>query len=106
MPNIKSQGCFGMRPIVAFTSDQSHYSIKKAIHWLGIGMDNLIIVKTDKKGCMNIDDLIQNIENVINSNRQPFFVNATAGTTGTCFFISISCKLSKIFIVLVSFGRF
>lgn len=82
VPNIKTAGCFGSKPLVAFTSDQSHYSIQKAVHWLGIGTDNLITIKTDEFGCMSIDNLIENIESVIRSNRVPFFVNATAATTG------------------------
>lgn len=73
MPNIKSTGCFGLKTLVAFTSDDSHYSIQKSVHWLGIGMDNLILVKTDNNGCMLVDD------------RQPF-VNATPGTTVICAF--------------------
>lgn len=81
VPNIKSIGCFGLTPLVAFTSDESHYSIQKAVHWLGIGTDNLIIVKTNQDGCMSVESLVENIEQVIKSNRQPFFVNATAGTT-------------------------
>lgn len=81
VPDIKSTGCFGLNPLVALTSDESHYSIQKSAHWLGIGMNNLLIVKTNPDGCMCVDDLVKNIENAINSNRQPFFVNATAGTT-------------------------
>lgn len=81
VPNIKSTGCFNLKPLVAFTSQDSHYSIRKAVHWLGIGMDNLIVVKTDENGCMDVNDLTQNIEKVLSEGRQPFFVNATAGTT-------------------------
>lgn len=81
VPTIKSTGCFGLRPLVAFTSIDSHYSIRKACHWLGIGVDNLVSVKSDKFGCMLIDDLITCIERVVSENRRPFFVNATAGTT-------------------------
>lgn len=81
VPLIKSSGCFGQKPLVAFTSDESHYSIKKAVHWLGIGTDNLITVKTEANGCMRTDDLIERIEEALQQNRQPFFVNATAGTT-------------------------
>lgn len=80
-PDIKSTGSFGVKPLVAFTSSDSHYSIQKAVHWLGIGTDNLIMVDTDQNGCISVDNLIKNIDDVIRSNRQPFFVNATAGTT-------------------------
>lgn len=81
VPNIKSTGCFGLKPLVAFTSADSHYSIRKASHWLGIGVDNVVTVKTDEFGSMSIVDLIACIERVLSENRQPFFVNATAGTT-------------------------
>lgn len=80
-PEIKTAGCFGSMPLVAFTSDESHYSIRKSVQWLGIGSDNLIVIKTDDNGCMLVNDLISNIENVLMENRQPFFVNATAGST-------------------------
>lgn len=80
-PEIKTTGCFGSMPLVAFTSDESHYSIRKSVQWLGIGSDNLIVIKTDDNGCMLVDDLISNIEKVLMENRQPFFVNATAGST-------------------------
>lgn len=56
-------------------------AINIAIHWLGIGTDNLVTVETDENGCMSVDKLIKKIDDVIKSNRQPFFVNATAGTT-------------------------
>lgn len=81
VPTIKSSGCFGQKPLVAFTSDESHYSITKAVHWLGIGTDNLIRVKSDAGGRMLVDDLIGRIEEALKEGRQPFFVNATAGTT-------------------------
>lgn len=81
VPAIKSTGCFGQKPLVAFTSEESHYSIKKGVHWLGIGTENLISVRSDANGCMRVDDLIECIEQVLKQNRQPFFVNATAGTT-------------------------
>lgn len=81
VPDIKTNGCFGLKPLVAFTSDESHYSIKKAVHWLGIGINNLVAVKSDENGCMLADELEREIQKVLQSGRQPFFVNATAGTT-------------------------
>lgn len=81
LPNVKKTGCFGLKRLVAFTSEDSHYSMKKAVNWLGIGTDNLVAVKVDENGCMDVDDLIKNIEGVLEEGGQPFFVNATAGTT-------------------------
>lgn len=81
VPDVKASGLFGQRPLVAFTSDESHYSCKKAVHWLGIGTDNLVIVRTDARGRMLPDDLDAQIRACVLQNRRPFFVNATAGTT-------------------------
>ena len=43
-PDLKSSGLFGQKPLVAFTSDESHYSIVKGANWLGIGVDNVVKV--------------------------------------------------------------
>lgn len=60
---------------------KAHYSLTKIVNWLGIGTDNLVIVKTDPYGRMIPEELNKSIENVIKEGRQPFFVNSTAGTT-------------------------
>lgn len=36
-PDHKKLGSAAFRPLVIFTSDQSHYSIQKGANWLGIG---------------------------------------------------------------------
>lgn len=51
------------------------------MHWLGIGTDYLIYVKTDNFGRMIPEDLEDKILLTINQNKRPFYVNATAGTT-------------------------
>lgn len=81
IPDVKATGVFGVKPLVAFTSEESHYSTKKAVHWLGIGTNNLISIKTDENGRMIIEHLIEAIELALQQNKMPFFVNATAGTT-------------------------
>ncbi|XP_013106315.1 cysteine sulfinic acid decarboxylase [Stomoxys calcitrans] len=80
-PNIKSSGMFGMPPLVLFTSEESHYSFKKAAHWLGFGVDNCVIVKTNAKGQMLPEDLEIKIIEAQGQGKIPLFVNATAGTT-------------------------
>ncbi|XP_068236418.1 cysteine sulfinic acid decarboxylase-like [Palaemon carinicauda] len=77
----KMEGMFGKSPMVAITSDQSHYSIKKAANWMGLGMHNVLIVATDKFGRMIPKALRQSIKAARENGREPFFVNATAGTT-------------------------
>lgn len=67
--------------LVMFTSDDSHYSMKKGASLLGIGMQNLISVKTNEFGQMIGDDLMLKIDDAIKKNLKPFFVNATCGST-------------------------
>ena len=47
-PQLKSTGMFGHKPLVAFTSEESHYSIVKGANMLGLGVDNVVKVKVDK----------------------------------------------------------
>ena len=47
-PELKSKGLFGHSPLVAFTSEESHYSIVKGANWLGLGVENVVKVKTDE----------------------------------------------------------
>ena len=47
-PDIKRKGLSGHPPLVAFTSQESHYSIVKGANWLGLGVDNVVKVKCDE----------------------------------------------------------
>lgn len=102
-PKVKETGVFGSKPLVVFTSEevcnkmaifvsvkhlklkangmQAHYSCKKGAHWLGIGTDNIVTVRTDLRGRMLATDLAEKIRSVQLSGREAFFVNTTAGTT-------------------------
>ncbi|XP_023340138.1 cysteine sulfinic acid decarboxylase isoform X1 [Eurytemora carolleeae] len=82
-PDLKTTGLFGQKPLVAFTSEESHYSIKKGASWLGIGMDNVIKVETDQGGNMKPEALEAAILKSKSENKEPFFVNATSGSTVT-----------------------
>lgn len=53
----------------------------KSVHWLGLGTDNLVHVKTDEFGRIICTDLEEKIVSAIHQNKRPFYVNATAGTT-------------------------
>lgn len=55
--------------------------MKKGAHWLGIGVDNLVLIDTNANGKMDLLDLENKIKFCIANKGQPFFVNATAGTT-------------------------
>ncbi|XP_058975350.1 cysteine sulfinic acid decarboxylase-like [Musca domestica] len=80
-PEIKSKGMFGIPPLVIFTSEESHYSFKKAAHWLGFGVENCVMVKTNDRGQMLPEDLELKILEAKAHGKVPLFVNATAGTT-------------------------
>ena len=71
------------RRLVAFTSAQSHYSIGKAMALAGLGRDNLIEIPTDAAGRMDPEALAAAVEAARVEGGEPFFVNATAGTTVT-----------------------
>lgn len=80
-PELKSKGLFGHPPIVAFTSEESHYSIVKGANWLGMGVENVVKVKTDEGGRMIPEELEKCILKAQSENKAPFFVNATSGST-------------------------
>lgn len=78
-PSTKKEG--NPSGLVMFTSEESHYSAMKGASFLGIGMQNLISVKTNSLGQMLADDLEEKINDAIKKNLKPFFVNATCGST-------------------------
>jgi glutamate/tyrosine decarboxylase-like PLP-dependent enzyme len=55
--------------------------VKKGAHWLGIGTENVVPVKTDSHGRMMPSKLTCCIQQTIAEGKRPFFVSATAGTT-------------------------
>ena len=69
------------KKLTAYTSDQWHYSIPKAINFVGIGKDNLRVIKSDEKGKMDSKELESQIKKDIKDWYIPFFIKATAGTT-------------------------
>jgi glutamate/tyrosine decarboxylase-like PLP-dependent enzyme len=79
-PDIKTKG-LGNRTLVAFVSDQAHYSGQKAANLLGIGTDNLIAVASDNQGRLCPAALTEAIEHSIQQGHTPFYIGLTAGTT-------------------------
>lgn len=76
---IRSEGI--THKMIAYTSDVSHYSISKNAALTGLGKDQVRHVKTNDKGEMLAEDLERLINEDINNGYEPFFINATAGTT-------------------------
>ncbi|XP_066940703.1 cysteine sulfinic acid decarboxylase-like isoform X1 [Macrobrachium rosenbergii] len=85
-PQSKATGIFGMKPLIAFTSDQAHYSFEKAASWMGLGMNNVVAVATDSHGRMLPEALSEAVKHARKCGGEPFFVNASSGTTvlGAC----------------------
>uniref|UniRef100_A0A3P8S188 Cysteine sulfinic acid decarboxylase n=1 Tax=Amphiprion percula TaxID=161767 RepID=A0A3P8S188_AMPPE len=80
-PEVKSQGLYGLPRLAIFSSPESHYSVKKGAALLGIGTDNVIMVKVDDGGRMIPEDLDQKIELSKSQGAVPFLVSCTSGTT-------------------------
>jgi glutamate/tyrosine decarboxylase-like PLP-dependent enzyme len=79
-PDIKTKG-IGNQTLVAFVSDQAHYSGQKAANLLGIGSDNLVAVASDNQGRLCPVALVDAIELSIKQGHKPFYIGLTAGTT-------------------------
>ena len=78
-PRARFEG--NRKPLVAYTSAASHYSIAKNAAFLGIGRDYVRNIATDATGKMDPEDLISQIEADKAAGLEPFFINGTAGTT-------------------------
>ena len=77
--SIKNDGNGGK--LVLYTSEESHFSIPKNAAFMGIGRNNVRFVKADENGKMIPEVLESQIQNDLENDFLPFFVNATAGTT-------------------------
>lgn len=80
-PDVKSRGLWNLPRLTVFTSSQSHYSVKKGAAFLGIGTDNVIVVKVDDGGRMIPEDLDEKIKLSKSEGAVPFLVSCTSGST-------------------------
>jgi len=81
LPQVKRGGLNRNKKLVMFVSDQSHYSFFNAANILGIGVKNVIKVKSDSYGRMIPRELEKGIKRTIREGNAPFFIGATSGTT-------------------------
>lgn len=91
------------KPMTLYTSKESHYSIAKNAALTGIGRNQVRLVNTNNKGEMLAEHLNELITEDLNNNLEPFFVNATAGTTVLGAFddieaISKVCKMHQLWL--------
>lgn len=82
-PEAVDYGQVAADRLVAFVSEQSHYSFSKASALLGLGRRRLVEIACDEAGRMRVDALEDAIRRVRAEGQRPFFVGATAGTTVT-----------------------
>ncbi|XP_029102133.1 glutamate decarboxylase 2 isoform X1 [Scleropages formosus] len=80
-PEVKEKGMSSVPRLAAFTSEHSHFSIKKGAAALGIGTESVILIKADERGKMIPSDLERRLVEAKQKGFVPFFVSATAGTT-------------------------
>lgn len=92
-PNVRTEGIWNKMTL--YTSEASHYSITKNASLIGIGRNQVRLVKADEYGQMMAQDLEYHIALDIANGCMPFFVNATAGTTVLGAFDDIE-SISKI----------
>ncbi len=79
-PQTKMQGN-GAHQMCVYVSKEAHYSHKKAMMLMGMGLDNLIVVEADELGRMKASDLKVKVEASISQGKTPLLVCSTAGTT-------------------------
>jgi glutamate decarboxylase/sulfinoalanine decarboxylase len=79
-PQMKKTG-MGQERLIAFVSEEAHYSFGKAANVLGLGTDNIRPVATDHEGRLSVAALERAIQESRTRGECPFFVAATAGTT-------------------------
>ena len=64
-----------------YVSEHSHYSFEKAMIISGIGLGNLVKIKSNSKEQMDVLELKKEILQDIQKNKKPFLIGATSGTT-------------------------
>jgi aromatic-L-amino-acid decarboxylase len=75
------RGCDGR--LVAYTSNQAHSSIEKAVKIAGLGRENLRLIDVDERFAMRPDALARQIKADREAGLVPCFVCATVGTTSS-----------------------
>lgn len=78
-PDVKKEGV--SKKMIAYLSDQSHYSMVKNIRFSGLGEENLRKIPSNNLGQMNVQKLEAAIQKDIADGYTPFFVKVTSGTT-------------------------
>ncbi|MGW4698747.1 pyridoxal phosphate-dependent decarboxylase family protein [Streptomyces sp. NPDC004285] len=71
------------RGATAYFSDQTHFSVPRALHILGIGEDRVRVLPANARRRIPLDDLARRVAEDRRGGLRPFLVVANAGTTAT-----------------------
>ena len=88
--SLEINGNESLKELVAYTSENSHYSLEKNMSFTGIGKENIRHIKSDQYGRINITEFENQIKVDLEKGLTPFYLNATAGTTVLCAFDNVS----------------
>jgi sulfinoalanine decarboxylase len=86
--SIKDKGT--TQKLIAYSSENSHYSMAKNASFAGIGKENVRYIKSNEKGQMDVSALKKQVGEDLANGFLPFYLNATAGTTVLCAFDNIT----------------
>lgn len=75
------RGCDGR--LVAYTSNQAHSAVLKAVKIAGLGEENLRLIEVDSSFAMRPEALAHTIEADRRAGKVPCFISATVGTTSS-----------------------
>lgn len=75
---------------VVICSDQTHYSVSKAVNMLGLSNDNIATIETDDHFHIDIAKTRQQIVNLKQQGAIPFAISANAGSTSTGSFDNLN----------------
>ena len=81
--NIKTNGLFGMKPMVVYCSNETHNSVDKSMELLGLGLNQLRRIRTHEDFTVDLKVLEEQIKQDFNDGLQPFCIIGNAGTVNT-----------------------
>ncbi len=70
-------------PLRVYASEETHHSVAKAAALLGIGRDNVRLIRVNERYKINLDELVAAIEEDRTAGHLPICVVANAGTVAT-----------------------
>lgn len=92
--SIKRNGMTNEK-FVVYVSENAHYSFKKGMNLLGLGIDNIYPIKNDENHKISVPALREAIEHTFKLGKTPLMIASTAGTTVFGSFDPI-CEINQV----------